>query len=412
MGRLENAMGSVAAGKPPSNTASPLPNHLDSKPIVTRSLQQKTNPNHLPSVAQRYQILTGRKILGHMPAERPWFGYPYAVVNGAQFEAQVSDNPDDRDAFLTEEEGDTANIQNHPGFGLALRVSDDNNMAIEDSDLVNRQPKVFYATQEVVANSNSLLRQGGSRFRLRTVNHALTILTGWWGTKNLYEVQPRLDGDSPDQAPQNCNAIAGRVLGMHGDTLGGEGERIATESAQRIGGISEDNWIGLLRNQDNTEQQLMDYMARRYVRHGSDSVTKSRGANQYARPEVGDAFAIVTIGYGDPVPDERDSVRVRDIRTNQNRLLNWNYHFGGVVARSGGDRVTLENYARGDNRKNNADPRWYFQMFGEKQGQSFHEFYAAKPDYSNPVTIVHKNPNRVEVPWWRAAWEVLEAMSG
>lgn len=62
------------------------------------------------------------------------------------------------------------------------------------------------------------------------------------------------------------------------------------------------------------------------------------------------------------------------------------FHFGGVVARSGNDRITLENYARGDNRADKPDPLWYFQMDGTAQGQSFHEFHKAKNDYANPLT--------------------------
>jgi hypothetical protein len=79
-----------------------------------------------------------------------------------------------------------------------------------------------------------------------------------------------------------------------------------------------------------------------------------------------------------------------DFASKSNRVLSWLYHFGGVVAASGTDRVTLENYARGDLRMNNPDPRWYFQMYGESRGQTFHEFYKAKQEYANPLTVTIK----------------------
>jgi hypothetical protein len=374
------------------------------------ALSRNTASNQLRPVVQPFKTLAGGQIRGIMPVKRPWSGYPYAVLHGAQFPAQEIGVHGDGDSFLTAQGGNVANVVNHPGHGLALRVSDDDNMAIEDTNLDQRQPKAFYATQEVVANSNELLRRGNSRFRLHSGAHSITMLTGWWGTKNLYRVVPRFDNGSPDNAPQNCNSIAARIMGMSPTDLSHEGENEALESAQRIGGISESRWIELFRS-DATPEQLMNHVANRYVNRRDESVARSRGTNQYARPEVGDAFGIVTIGHAEPV-DGHGTVRVRDIRSNNDRVLNWNYHFGGVVARSGSDRITLENFARGDNRVNNADPRWYFQMYGEKTGQSFHEFYSAKNDYANPVTIMHRNPNRVDPPWWQTAWDILEAMSG
>ena len=71
-------------------------------------------------------------------------------------------------------------------------------------------------------------------------------------------------------------------------------------------------------------------------------------------------------------------------------MLGWPYHFAGVVAVSGTDRITLENYARPDERKEQPDPRWYFQMYGEEKGQSFHEFHEDTKQYANPVTVTVK----------------------
>lgn len=51
------------------------------------------------------------------------------------------------------------------------------------------------------------------------------------------------------------------------------------------------------------------------------------GVNEFAVPEVGEMLATYT--------------------TKAANAGEWNYHFAGVVARSGGDYVTLENYARG-----------------------------------------------------------------
>ncbi len=58
-----------------------------------------------------------------------------------------------------------------------------------------------------------------------------------------------------------------------------------------------------------------------------------------------------------------------------------------MVAVRGNDRIALENYARGDNRKTQPDPRWYFQMYGGKVGQSFHEANLGS-SYANPITMI------------------------
>ena len=396
--------------------------------VAAPVLQRDLRAQPFAPVVQRYQVLTGDKILPQMPTERPWFGYPYAVLHGAQFPAQV---PGQNNDFLTTQRVGgrrgrrgrvvtVANVVNHDGNGLSLRVSDDCNMAIEDTDLTGRQPKEFYATQAVITDANTLLGRGNSRFSLEAREHRLTILTGWSGTKNLLRVVPRYDGNSANNAPQNCNAIAAAVVGMTSDGLSAEGETAGLDTALRIaglpGGRDDEGWLAAVRDLNNTEQDLMDAVARNYVRGKNryQERVRTTGANQYAKPEVGDAFAIVTMGYGQVVNPGRRTVRVRDVESGLDRTMDWNYHFGGVVARSGNDRITLENYARGDNRMNNADPRWYFQMYGEKQGQSFHEFYSAKPDYANPVTISQRNPNRVEVPVpsrWQPVWDFLEIVA-
>jgi hypothetical protein len=94
---------------------------------------------------------------------------------------------------------------------------------------------------------------------------------------------------------------------------------------------------------------------------------------------------IATVGSGTPQPGGLS--RVHDYASDSDRDLGWSFHFGGVVAKSGTDYATLENYARGDNRQNRQDPRWYFQMYGEATGQSFHEFHEARRDYANPLTV-------------------------
>ncbi|MBK9757471.1 MAG: DUF4157 domain-containing protein [Nannocystis sp.] len=87
-------------------------------------------------------------------------------------------------------------------------------------------------------------------------------------------------------------------------------------------------------------------------------VMDALGIDEYASPEVGEAYRIKYLGG---ITGE------------------WNYHWAGVVARSGLDTVTLENYTRDQRSAADAgrfhDARWYFAMYGTEE-QSFHHDYA------------------------------------
>jgi hypothetical protein len=358
------------------------------EPMLDRmvgSSRSKSNPATAPAV-QCYSVLGVNKLMANMPARRPWFGYPYAVVTGGNLIAQTPRvNVGGNHEFLDANGSNTAWTQ-QAGNGFGLRVSGNNDMAIEDSDLTNRQPKVFYATQAVVDASNRALQATQSRFRLvRDGNTTVTILTGWWSQTVLGQVTPTLDNGNADNAPQNCNAMGAAVMGWDSQEIVRAAERRAVGAAKRIAptaGAEYQRWEDN-RNDARDVSEVFNPLAQEYVQNRDSWAAWWQGANRYAAPSVGQSYVIYTLGDGGP----NARGQVRDYESNQVRNLNWSFHFGGVVAKSGDDRVTLENYARGDNRQDNADPRWYFQMYGTAQGQSFHEFYKAKNDYANPITM-------------------------
>ncbi len=89
-----------------------------------------------------------------------------------------------------------------------------------------------------------------------------------------------------------------------------------------------------------------------------DGFDKEAGINVYADPNIGEAFHMSTGG------DEHKG-KPADVGT-------WNFHWAGVVMKSGGDTMTLENYSVSDYEVENKE--WVFQMYGVgKKGQSFHE---------------------------------------
>jgi len=80
-----------------------------------------------------------------------------------------------------------------------------------------------------------------------------------------------------------------------------------------------------------------------------EAFDREHGLNEYANPSIGEAFA------------------TKDAK-------NFNFHWGGVVYKTGGDSVTLENFYKGHD-YNAQDSNWYFQTYGpaSKPGQTFHE---------------------------------------
>lgn len=86
-----------------------------------------------------------------------------------------------------------------------------------------------------------------------------------------------------------------------------------------------------------------------------DAFDKDAKINAYADPEIGEAFHIST---GGPAK--------------QNGKSTWNFHWAGVVMKSAGDTMTLENYSVSDYEVENDE--WAFQLYGVgKKGQSAHE---------------------------------------
>jgi hypothetical protein len=313
------------------------------------------------------------------------------VSGGASFDAQAAQNGvGGVDTFLTAAGGNTANVVNHGGS--KLRVSNDNEMAIENSDLRGRQPKVFFATAAVVTAANQALTAAGSRVSLQPGGTGITIWTSRTTQNTLLRVTPLFNNASPDSLPQNCNAIAGEVIGGDHQMTADHGSGYAAETVARLAPQARARYRAAYKDTANRfdDDAHSNALARVYAKSAKAKDIKARGANRHARPGVGETFMIATIGAG---PQLANGVaRVRDYKSGEDRDLGWSFHFGGVVARSGGDRITLENYARGDNRQATADPRWYFQMYGEKKGQSFHEFHAGRKEYANPVTVaVDKN---------------------
>ncbi len=85
--------------------------------------------------------------------------------------------------------------------------------------------------------------------------------------------------------------------------------------------------------------------------------------NEYADPQIAEAFQIVHKGDG--------SAR------------SFPYHFAGVVAKTGSDVLTFENYAREDHQGGGGDQRMFFQMYGPERDVTVLAGQASRDPESN-----------------------------
>lgn len=262
--------------------------------------------------------------------------------------------------------------------GVTLRLSANNQMAIEDVDLNTRQPKVFYATQGIINASNARLQLLGSFFRL--VPYAAQTITV--GANVLVRVTP-----SNVQVPsagltmnctEPCNQLVGDVMG-HNPARLQDPPDVDYETARSLMPIPQPPAM------DNTSS------ANRAVSMANITVPyvglclaptpvftnllQQRELNEHANPEVGEGFLMTSLlapAPGGVVDLATQPVTYRDFYHAAGGLpivvhkdYMWNSHWAGVVARDGADVITLENYAR--NRENGAlgaaAQEWYFQMY-------------------------------------------------
>ncbi len=363
-------------------------------PPRSPAMPRPSRPAGAPTV-QAYFVMGYYSLWRQAPAWYEPCWYPHAVVGNTTLPAQEKrgGRGTGEDQYLRAGDGTRAHVTPVAVTGASLRVSDDYEMAIEDSDLKLRQPKTFFATNAVLNASARALQGAGSPITLHRTGQQITIV-GWTCRRTLYEVSPQFNGGNPNQLPQNCNEMARRVGNLDIDEA----------SAPMVPIDAMRNVLGKRAGAAVTSRDLMAYS-----RIAGTRAMRGTGVNAYAAPNVGEAFMIGSVTNSleiydqlmermrgldteeERAPfmrqlqalDQRD--RWRDYGDNVDRRLKWPYHFAGVVAQSGNDRITLENYARGDDRRGAPDPRWFFQMYGGKSGQTFHEANKGD-DYVNPIT--------------------------
>ena len=315
-------------------------------------------------------------------------------------------------------------VEDNPALGAGptttLRIADDGRLAIEDVDLTGRQPRVFFAEQNLITEANEQLRARTGNNKL-AVNPAIVVDVPEAGNManihHLVEVTPANFTSST-----NCDAVAEGLTG--------------TSSSLTDVKLAAGAPVNAPRGTRDTYDQLAHYAARGndpgtlnahvldatghtgvHAAHGlapvplpdyanvinqiaherahpggaalwlhggvSDTAVnmegreQALGINSYADPGIGDMYGSMSLGglrnFGGADYRQWDEQRAQYMGPSQpGALRHWGTHFGGVMAKSGSDRITLENYNRtaedaGIGGAAGDHGRWYFQMYGSKR---------------------------------------------
>lgn len=283
-----------------------------------------------------------------------------------------------------------------------IHVSANAEMAIENTAAEARN---YFATANSLAASNNALTQTGSAVRLHATGQTTTVPTN--PDPNNYDATPKALSKiqvDPNIDPQanlgdffgtaECNNFVKKIIGS--------AERVAvvgtgvneleldapTESepfnaiADYVSSTPQGNQTPANLDQHVVANQVDQNAQVNYNNLNKAHVDPSLGINEHASPEVGEGYVIR------PLKDDIDNERQGQAQVanqfsnnggndeylneltalrNTNQQLDvklqglslkaqslkhiWIYHYAGVVAKDGGDTITLENYNRGQEKK-------------------------------------------------------------
>ncbi|HEY0195901.1 MAG TPA: DUF4157 domain-containing protein [Kofleriaceae bacterium] len=368
-------------------------------------------------------------VQGYMRITRADFATKNVADHNASFSAQQPPTPG---GSYLRPNGTTNIVAQTIATVGAIRVSADGKLAIEDKeDGSERQAKTFFIDAGLIAPANAELTKAKSGYQLLQQGGTLTVPDHANGMHTLVQVVAQhKSGSSGDDVtgPVNCDEMAAQVGGWGADHnkearlkkpvpewKSEEGHRVAqyvVEYAKkpslkdRMTGKGDpgkraskasDYATPQGRNQAEILVKLApqrDAIAQAYGQMSpaeKSAVAEVLGINEHAEPKVGEAMVTFSTG------PKRDDGTVRDHESGTDVNARWGQHWGGVVARSGGDYITLENYDRKAEDQGRGAPvvetRAFFQMYGNGPAQSWHAAQKATGEFPNAVSMPYGNKN-------------------
>jgi hypothetical protein len=238
--------------------------------------------------------------------------------------------------------------------GEDIRVADNGFTVTKESN-----GKLCYAHPYLIGQSNLELKTKNSGVEL--VEGSKTLVGSapdGTGKRTLKDVTPKMSfskkgAGSLQTSWEDCGRMSREVMGKSGsdesphglynDKSGNLQETAKTSSPEE----HRNNIFVALGLGATPAAALAAYNAKPAA--DKKAFDKMHGLNEYASPSIGEAFAT-------------------------NNAKTFNFHWGGVVLKTGGDSVTLENFYKGHD-YDSQDSNWYFQTYGpaSKPGQTFDE---------------------------------------
>ena len=391
-------MAHYAQQNPETVQRSPQKNEGESQSKTLKTVSSLSRQSAIEGKAvQRYKIVKSGSNEYPIKKESKSFAKDKEVPNDEFFVSQeekdgsfLSNNKDEQGTY-------TPNLVYESSVNLM--VADNYDLAIETTD---NQAKVFFATDEQIKKSNNALK--GQTVELKTTGRYLQITSGDGIKKKLYQVEPLVKGNKAAgvnvRTPQRCNEMAEFVTGkkgLYGEGLGQSYSLIAQTldilANDNPNVIKDNNYVERLDNltklaPSNPQKiseydELLDEMSVEFVKFKNnkdkfrpsfndiidreieiDEIMENKKANQFMNPVVGDAMMISSM------KTKKQTRETEEVP----------YHFGGVVAKSGSDYITMENYYRNDKKNRSdlsgGDSLFFFKMYGSHtpdREQTWHE---------------------------------------
>ena len=252
--------------------------------------------------------------------------------------------------------------------GQDLRVSD-NGMAIA---AVDPSAKMAYAHPSLIAQSNRELVARGSGVTLVEQSDSIQgSAPDGSGRHTLKKVLPQMAfsaGGSGTSATswEDCGRMSREVMGQTGMDQAPHGliHNSSGQLEETPASFSPEHQMGNALVAAGLGPNRASAEAAYYAMSPADreAFDQRHGLNRFAAPEVGEAFSI-------------------------HEAEGFNFHWGGVIFNTAGDRVTLENFAKG-NGYDAQDSNWYFRMYGppSRPGQTWHDQWTPT-DGRQPFTV-------------------------
>lgn len=244
-------------------------------------------------------------------------------------------------------------------IGSDARVADTGLMVTSVTDR-----HVCYAEPTLIEPANLILRakQSGVRLRAGAAGPSGTAPDGS-GVKSTVEVIAQVrSATSSGENWSDCGRMSRDVQGVSGsdsptrgiykDSTGTERETSPSLSTTHI---RDEVLVGAGLGADPASARAA-YLA--MTPAARDAFDMAHGINRYAAPNVGESYM--------------------SVRNDALTRAGFNFHWGGVILVSGGDRVTFENFARPGTGYGTQNLLWYFGMYGPptKAGQTWHDRWA------------------------------------